>query len=206
MENRKFGYIRVSSRDQNEARQLQSMKEVGISNRDIFIDKQSGKDFNREQYQSLKHHLRAGDILYIHSLDRFGRNKEEILKEWTDITKNIMADIVVLDMPLLDTKKYQDSLGTFISDLVLQILSWLAEEERERIKKRQREGIDAALQSGTRFGRPKAEITDAFIAVYTEWKAERITATEAMKRADMKRTTFYKMVKEYEDQQAEDNE
>jgi DNA invertase Pin-like site-specific DNA recombinase len=140
--------------------------------------------------------------LYIHSLDRFGRNKEEILKEWTDITKNIKADIVVLDMPLLDTTKYQDSLGTFISDLVLQILSWLAEEERERIKKRQREGIDAALENGTRFGRPKAEITEAFITVYTEWKAGRITATEAMKRADMKRTTFYKLVKEYEDQQA----
>ena len=134
MENRKFGYIRVSSRDQNEARQLQSMKEVGISDRDIFIDKQSGKDFNRNQYQSLKHNLREGDVLYIHSLDRFGRNKEEILNEWTDITKNIKADIVVLDMPLLDTTKYQDSLGTFISDLVLQILSWLAEEERERIK------------------------------------------------------------------------
>lgn len=178
------------------------MREVGISNRDIFIDKKSGKDFNREQYQSLKHHLMAGDILYIHSLDRFGRNKEEILKEWTDITKNIKADIVVMDMPLLDTTKYQDSLGTFISDLVLQILSWLAEEERERIRKRQRECIDAALQNGIRFGRPKAEITDAFIMVFTEWKAEHITATEAMKRADMKRTTFYKLVKRYGDQLA----
>ena len=205
MDNRKFGYIRVSSRDQNEARQLQSMKEVGISNRDIFIDKQSGKDFNREQYQSLKHHLRTGDILYIHSLDRFGRNKEEILNEWTDITKNIKADIVVLDMPLLDTTKYQDSLGTFISDLVLQILSWLAEEERERIRKRQREGIDVALKDGVQFGRPKAEVTDTFIAVYKEWKRERITATEAMRRADLKRTTFYKLVKEYEDQQNEAN-
>lgn len=198
MENRKFGYIRVSSRDQNDARQLQSMKVVGISNRDIFIDKQSGRDFNREQYQSLKHHLRAGDILYIHSLDRFGRNKEEILKEWTDITKNIKADIIVLDMPLLDTTKYRDSLGTFISDLVLQILSWLAEEERDRIKKRQKEGIVVALQDGVRFGRPKAEITDAFIEVYTEWKAGLITATEAIKRAEMKRTTFYKLVKQYE--------
>ncbi|PFO05800.1 DNA recombinase [Bacillus sp. AFS076308] len=202
MENRKFGYIRVSSRDQNEARQLQSMKEVGISSRDIFIEKQSGKDFNRESYQSLKHHLRSGDILYIHSLDRFGRNKEEILNEWTDITKNIKADTVVLDMPLLDTTKYQDSLGTFISDLVLQILSWLAEEERERIKKRQREGIDVALKNGVQFGRPKAEITDAFTSVYTEWKSGEITATEAMRRAEMKRTTFYKLVKEYETQQA----
>ncbi len=200
MDNRKFGYIRVSSRDQNEARQMQSMREAGISNRDIFIDKQSGKDFNREQYQSMKHHLRAGDVLYIHSLDRFGRNKEEILNEWTDITRNIKADIVVLDMPLLDTTKYQDSLGTFISDLVLQILSWLAEEERERIKKRQREGIDAALKNGVQFGRPKAEITEAFISVYSEWRAGQITATEGIRRADMKRTTFYKLVKEYEEQ------
>ncbi|MFB7140949.1 recombinase family protein [Gottfriedia sp. NPDC056225] len=202
MDNRKFGYIRVSNRDQNEPRQLQSMKEVGISNRDIFVDKQSGKDFKREQYQSLKHHLRAGDVLYIHSLDCFGRNKEEILKEWMDITKNIKSDIVVLDMPLLDTTNYQDSLGTFISDLVLQILLWLAEEERERIKKRQREGIDVALKNGVQFGRPKAEITDAFIEVYKEWKAERITATEAMRRADMKRTTFYKLIREYETIQA----
>ncbi|MBT2740551.1 recombinase family protein [Bacillus sp. ISL-77] len=202
MENRKFGYIRVSSKDQNEGRQLQSMKKVGISDRDIFIDKQSGKDFKREQYQSLKHHLRAGDVLYIHSLDRFGRNKEEILHEWTDITKNKKADIVVLDMPLLDTTKFQDSLGTFISDLVLQILSWLAEDERERIRKRQREGINVAQKDGIRFGRPKAEITDEFIMVYNEWKEESITATEAMKRADMKRTTFYKLVKEYEEQRA----
>ncbi|WP_342044336.1 recombinase family protein [Bacillus sp. OTU530] len=202
MENRKFGYIRVSAKDQNKARQLQAMKEISISRRDIFIDRQSGKDFNREQYQSLKHHLRVGDVLYIHSLDRFGRNKEEILNEWTDITKNIKADIVVLDMPLLDTTKYQDSLGTFISDLVLQILSWLAEEERERIKKRQREGIDVALKNGIKFGRPKAEISDAFIMVYKEWKAQRITATEAMRRANLKRTTFYKLVKEYEEQLA----
>nr|WP_308161440.1 recombinase family protein [Bacillus sp. ISL-46] len=115
--------------------------------------------------------------MYIHQLNRFGRNKEEIFNECTDITKTINADIVVLDMPLLDTTKYKDSLGTFISDLVLQILSWLAEEERERIKKRQREGIDVALKNGVQFGRPKAEITDAFIEVYKEWKAERITAT-----------------------------
>ncbi|MGG0369799.1 recombinase family protein, partial [Priestia endophytica] len=156
MENRKFGYIRVSSRDQNEGRQLQSMEEAGISPRDIFIDKQSGKNFNREQYQLMKRMIRKGDILYIHSLDRFGRNKEEILQEWNAITKEIEADIVVLDMPLLDTTQYKDSLGTFIADLVLQILSWMAEEERDRIRKRQREGIDAALKGGVSFGRPKA--------------------------------------------------
>ncbi|TDY38980.1 DNA invertase Pin-like site-specific DNA recombinase [Alicyclobacillus sacchari] len=198
MENRKYGYIRVSGKDQNEQRQLDAMKALGISDRDIFIDKQSGKDFNREQYQLMKRCLRRGDVLYIHSLDRFGRNKEEILNEWQDITKNIGADIIVLDMPLLNTTKYRDSLGNFISDLVLQILSWLAEEERERIRKRQREGIDSALNRGTRFGRPRAEITDKFQTAYSEWKAGNITATAAMAQAGMKRTTFYKLVKEHE--------
>ena len=156
MDVRKFGYVRVSSKDQNEGRQIEAMKEKGIEERDIFVDKQSGKDFNREQYQLLKRILRKGDILYIHSLDRFGRNKEKILEEWNDITKNIQADIVVLDMPLLDTTQYKDSLGTFIADLVLQILSWMAEEERDRIRKRQREGIDLALKNGTSFWSAKS--------------------------------------------------
>src|SRR6476660_10439654 len=138
------------------------MKEKGIDERDIFVDKQSGKDFHRDQYQLLKRILRKGDVLYIHSLDRFGRNKEKILQEWNDITKNIQADIVVVDMPLLDTTQFKDSLGTFIADLVLQILSWMAEEERDRIRKRQREGIDLALQMGVTFGRPKAKITEEF--------------------------------------------
>jgi DNA invertase Pin-like site-specific DNA recombinase len=198
MENRRFGYIRVSSRDQNEGRQLQSMQEVGISSRNIFIDKQSGKNFNREQYQLLKRMIRKGDILYIHSLDRFGRNKEEILQEWNAITKEIEADIVVLDMPLLDTTQYKDSLGTFIADLVLQILSWMAQEERDRIRKHQREGIDAALNKGISFGRPKAQINQKFIEVYNQWKQKEITAVQAMKEANVKKTTFYKLVKQYE--------
>lgn len=198
MEIRKFGYIRVSSKDQNESRQLESMKKVGIDPRDIFIDKQSGKNFDRAQYQLLKRIIRKGDILYIHSLDRFGRNKEEILHEWNDITKNIEADIVVLDMPLLDTTQFKDSLGTFIADLVLQILSWMAQEERERIRKRQREGIDIALQKGIAFGRPKAQVTEKFKEVYTRWKAGEITAVKAMQEAGIKKTTFYKLVKEYE--------
>ena len=198
MENRKFGYIRVSSRDQNEGRQLQLMQEVGISPRDIFIDKQSGKNFNREQYQLLKRMIRKGDILYIHSLDRFGRNKEEILEEWNAITKEIEADIVVLDMPLLDTTQYKDSLGTFIADLVLQILSWMAQEERDRIRKRQREGIDAALNKGVSFGRPKAQVNKEFIEVYNRWKQKEITAVQAMKEANVKKTTFYKLVKQHE--------
>ncbi|WP_047152495.1 recombinase family protein [Aneurinibacillus tyrosinisolvens] len=202
MESRKFGYIRVSSKDQNEGRQLEAMKEAGIHERDFFIDKQSGKDFQREQYQLLKRMMRPGDILYIHSLDRFGRNKEEILQEWNDITKSIKADIVVLDMPLLDTTQFKDSLGTFIADLVLQILSWMAQEERERIRKRQREGIDVALDNGVKFGRPNAKLTKEFIEAYAQWKAGEITAVAAMQQAGVKKTTFYKLVKEYEKEKA----
>ncbi|MEB4858354.1 recombinase family protein [Priestia megaterium] len=174
------------------------MQEVGISPRDIFIDKQSGKNFNREQYQLLKRMIRKGDILYIHSLDRFGRNKEEILQEWNAITKEIEADIVVLDMPLLDTTQYKDSLGTFIADLVLQILSWIAQEERDRIRKRQREGIDAALIKGVSFGRPKAQVSEEFIEAYNRWKRKEITAVKAMKETNLKKTTFYKLIKQYE--------
>ena len=198
MDVRKFGYIRVSSKDQNEGRQFEAMKENGIDERDIFMDKQSGKDFNRAQYQLLKRIIRKGDVLYIHSLDRFGRNKEEILQEWNDITKNIQADIVVLDMPLLDTTQFKDSLGTFIADLVLQILSWMAEEERDRIRKRQREGIDVALQNGVAFGRPKVQVTEEFKEVYDRWKSEEITAVKGMEELGVKKTTFYKLVKEYE--------
>ncbi|MCY9165732.1 recombinase family protein [Bacillus atrophaeus] len=162
------------------------------------MDKQSGKDFKRNDYQLMKRSLREGDVLYIHSLDRFGRNKDDILNEWQEITKSIKADIVVLDMPLLDTTKYKDSMGSFISDLVLQILSWMAQEERERIRKRQREGIDVALKKGVQFGRPKAEPTDKFYQAYGKWKAGEITATAAIDEAGMKRTTFYKLVKQVE--------
>jgi DNA invertase Pin-like site-specific DNA recombinase len=195
---RRFGYIRVSSKDQNEGRQLASMNDLEIDDRDIFIDKQSGSNFHREQYQLLKRILRQGDILYIHSLDRFGRNKEDILNEWNDITKNIQADIVVLDMPLLDTTQYKDSLGTFIADLVLQILSWMAEEERTRIRKRQREGIDNALQLGVAFGRPKVQLPQNFNEVYSCWRAGEMTAVQAMRKLHLKKTTFYKFVKKYE--------
>ncbi|SMQ86738.1 Site-specific DNA recombinase [Bacillus sp. OV166] len=198
MDVRKFGYIRVSSKDQNELRQLEAMKEKGINERDIFMDKQSRKDFKRAQYQLLKRIIRKRDVLYIHSLDRFGRNKEEILQEWNDITKNIQADIVVLDMPLLDTTQFKDSLGTFIADLVLQILSWMAEDERNRIRKRQREGIEVALKNGVVFGRPKSVITEEFKQVYHRWKTGEITAVQAMQEIGIKKTTFYKLVKEYE--------
>ena len=198
MEHRKFGYIRVSSKDQNEGRQLEAMKKMGINGRDIYLDKQSGKNFERTNYQLLKRVIRKGDILYIHSLDRFGRNKEEILQEWNDLTKNIEADIVVLDMPLLDTTQYKDSMGTFIADLVLQILSWMAEEERERIRKRQREGIDLALQNGIQFGRPAVFVSEEFKEVYRKWKSGELTAVEAMQEAGVKKTSFYKLVKDLE--------
>jgi len=163
------------------------------------MDKQSGKDFECVQYQLLKRIIRKRDILYIHSLDRFGRNKEEIFHEWNDLTKNIEADIIVLDMPLLDTTQYKDSLGTFIADLVLQILSWMAEEERERIRKRQREGIDVALKNGVAFGRPKVQVTEEFKEVYHRWKAGEMTAVKAMQEVGLKKTTFYKFVREYEE-------
>ncbi|MFS0688968.1 recombinase family protein [Sporosarcina sp. 179-K 8C2 HS] len=198
MESRKFGYVRVSAKDQNENRQVESMLEIGIENRDIFIDKQSGKNFDRDNYQLMKRMMRKGDTLYIHSLDRFGRNKEYILNEWRELTKDIGADIVVLDMPLLDTTKHKDSIGTFISDLILQVLSWIAEDERERIRKRQREGIDSAFARGVKFGRPSVEITEEFIQAYEKWKVGEITAVKAMEEAEMKKTTFYKLVKMYE--------
>ena len=202
MEHRKFGYIRVSSKDQNEGRQLEAMKKLDINERDIYLDKQSGKNFERENYQLLKRIIRKGDILYIHSLDRFGRNKEEILQEWNDLTKNVEADIVVMDMPLLDTTQYKDSMGTFIADLVLQILSWMAEEERERIRKRQREGIDLAFKKGVQFGRPKVHVTEEFKEVYGKWKSGELTAVKAMQEAGVKKTSFYKLVKALEEETA----
>lgn len=195
---KKFGYVRVSSKDQNEGRQLESLQGVGIDERDIFMDKQSGKDFDRPQYQLLKRSLREGDILYIHSLDRLGRNKEGILNEWNDITKNIKADIVVLDMPLLDTTKDKDRMGSFVSDLVLQILSWIAEDERERIRKRQQEGIATAKKQGVHLGRPKTAITDEFIQVYDQWKKGEIKGVQAMEQLGLTKSTFYRLVKEYE--------
>ncbi|WP_019156897.1 recombinase family protein [Robertmurraya massiliosenegalensis] len=198
MNGKKFGYIRVSSKDQNESRQIDSLLNIGIDERDIFIDKLSGKNFERPQYQLMKRMVRQGDILYIHSLDRFGRNKDEVLNEWKELTKDMGVDIVVLDMPLLDTTTHKDSLGTLIADLVLQILSWMAEEEREKIRTRQREGIDSALKKGVQFGRPKVPVPNNFVEVYSEWKQGEITATAAMKRLGLKRNTFYKLAKEYE--------
>ena len=157
MSSKIFGYARVSSKEQNEERQLNAFKEFGIDERDIYVDKQSGKDFNRDNYLVLKHILRENDLLVIKSIDRLGRNYNMIIEEWKDITQNIKADIVVIDMPLLDTRNNKDLLGTFISDLILQILSYVAEQERTFIKQRQKEGIENALNKGVKFGRPKIE-------------------------------------------------
>ncbi|MCK1998324.1 recombinase family protein [Psychrobacillus psychrodurans] len=205
MEQRKFGYGRVSSKEQNEARQIDSLQSIGVSQRDLYVDKASGKDFDREQYQIMKRAMREGDVLYVHSLDRLGRNKDDILAEWQEITKVIKADIVVLDMPLLDTTKHKDSVGTFVADLVLQVLSWIAQDERERIGKRQREGIDAAKRRGQHLGRPKKSydtMTDveqaSFISEYTRWKAEEQTAVQTFNALGLTKSTFYKIVREYE--------
>ena len=194
-----FFYGRVSSKDQNEARQLEVAKELKIKDKNIYIDKASGKDFNRKEYLQLKRILREDDILYILSLDRLGRNYDEIKKEWEELTQEIKCDIVVIDLPLLDTTKQPKDLnGKFISDLVLQILSYVAQTERENIRKRQRQGIDIALKEKRPYGRPKQEIDKSFVDVYLKWKAGEITAKKAMQFLDMKPNTFYRRVKEYE--------
>ena len=198
MKNKIFGYARVSSKEQNVERQLVAFKEYGIEERDIYIDKQSGKDFNREQYNTLKHILRENDLLVIKSIDRLGRNYEMIVNEWKDITKNIKADIVVIDMPLLDTRKNKDLLGTFISDLVLQVLGYVAEQERTFIKQRQKEGISVAKNNGVKFGRPKIEKPLNFDEVVVKWKNKEIKTKEAMKLLGLKSNTFYNMIKLYD--------
>lgn len=197
MKNKIFGYARVSSKEQNEERQIVAFKDYGIDERDIYIDKQSGKDFDREQYNILKHILRGNDILVIKSIDRLGRNYNMIIDEWKDITKNIKADIVVIDMPLLDTTKNKDLLGTFISDLILQILSYVAEQERTFIKQRQKEGISTAMNKGIKFGRPTIEKPQNYDIVVSKWKNKEIRTKEAIEQLGLKPSTFYNMVNKY---------
>lgn len=196
MSSRIYGYVRTSSKTQNEIRQIKALIEHGVDERFIFIDKQSGKDFNREQYQVLKNALRENDLLIIQSIDRLGRNYNMIIDEWRDITQNIKADIFVIDMPLLDTRNNKDLLGTFISDLVLQILSYVANQERDYINKRQKEGIEIALNKGVKFGRPKIEKPQQFDTVVFKWKNKEIKTKEAMEILGLKPNTFYNMVKE----------
>lgn len=193
-----YGYIRVSSRDQNEDRQLFAMHSKGIVNADIYMDKQSGKDFERPQYKKLVKKLQPGDLLYIQSIDRLGRNYEEVQNQWRILTKEKNIDICVIDMPLLDTRQGKDLLGTFIADLVLQILSFVAQNEREYIRKRQAEGIAAAKAKGIRFGRIPKPLPENFHAVYQSWKSGELSGTAAAKACGMPLSTFRYRAEIYE--------
>lgn len=185
-----YGYIRVSTREQNEDRQLIALREVGVSDKFIFMDKQSGKDFNRPKYKQLLRKLKKDDLLYIKSIDRLGRNYEEILQQWRLLTKDKDVDIVVLDMSLLDTRRGKDLMGTFLSDIVLQVLSFVAENERTNIRQRQAEGIAAAKARGVKFGRPPKPLPVNFHEAYQRWKSGEITGTAAAKLCGMPLATF----------------
>ena len=192
----KYGYIRVSTREQNEDRQRLAMDQLDIPPRNIFADKQSGKDFDRPQYQRLVRKLRRDDLLYLHSIDRLGRNYREILDQWRLLTKEKGVDIVVLDMPLLDTRRGKDLMGTFIADLVLQILSFVAQNEREFIRKRQAEGIAAARARGVRFGRPRKPCPPQFELVRDSYEAGDITRSQAAKCLGVCVGTFDRWMRE----------
>ncbi|MDH4620172.1 recombinase family protein [Brevibacillus sp. AY1] len=199
----KLGYARVSAKDQNPERQIKKMRELGIEERYIFVDKQSGKDFNRPQYQAMRLIIREGDLLYLDALDRLGRDYDGIIREWKYITRELNADIVVLENEtLFDSRKFRSmgDLGKLMEDQFLSLLSYVAEQERKKNKQRQAEGIEVAKNNGVRFGRRKYEITSDFIQVYDEWRSGSITATEGMKRLELKPNTFYRRVKEYENQ------
>ena len=193
-----YGYIRVSTRDQNEDRQLIALRELKIPEKNIFMDKQSGKDFNRPQYKRLVRKLKKDDLLYIKSIDRLGRNYAEILEQWRLLTQTKGADIVVLDMPLLDTRRGKDLMGTFLSDIVLQVLSFVAENERINIRQRQAEGIAAAKARGIRFGRPPKPLPENFHQIYQQWKNGKITGTAAAKLCGMPLSTFRYRAEVYE--------
>ena len=195
-----YGYIRVSSKDQKEDRQQIALKEVGVERLNIYVDKQSGKNFNRPQYKKMLRKLKKDDLLYIKSIDRLGRNYEEILQQWRILTKEKGVDIVVLDMPLLDTRRGKDLMGTFLSDIVLQVLSFVAENERTNIKQRQADGIAAAKARGVRFGRPPQPLPTNFHEVYKKWRKNEITGTEAAKMCNMPLSTFRYRVKKFQNQ------
>lgn len=185
-----YGYIQVSTKEQNEGRQLAALEPFGIPAGNLYMDKLSGKDFNRPRWRALMRKLKKDDVLYVKSIDRLGRNYEEILEEWRHITKEKRADIVVIDMPLLDTRRGKDLMGTFIADLVLQVLSFVAQTEREFIRQRQAEGIAAARARGVKFGRHRNPLPDNFFAVYGEWMRGGITGRKAAKMLGMPFTSF----------------
>jgi DNA invertase Pin-like site-specific DNA recombinase len=212
MEKRIYGYVRVSDKDQNEQRQIQALLEFGVQSDLIFKDKQSGKDFNRPDYILLTQKvLHEGDLLVVLSIDRLGRNYTEIMEQWRYITQTIRADIKVLDMPLLDTTQASNTLDSrFVADLVLQILSYVAQKERESIKKRQQQGIDVmpiidgkkvSSKTGKPIGRPQAEYPEKWQEVYTQWKTGNITAVTAFQSLELTKNTFYNLVKRYESKQ-----
>ncbi|RGM79360.1 recombinase family protein [Butyricicoccus sp. OM06-6AC] len=193
-----YAYVRVSTREQNEDRQLIAMNELQVPKKNIFIDKQSGKDFERPRYKKLIKRLKKDDLLYIKSIDRLGRNYNEIQEQWRILTKEKAVDIVVLDMPLLDTRRGKDLMGTFLSDIVLQVLSFVAENERVNIRQRQAEGIAAAKARGVRFGRLPKPLPPNFHAVYQRWKHGEITGTAAAKECEMPLSTFRYRAKIYQ--------
>ena len=186
-----YGYIRVSSSDQNEERQRIALRNAGVPERRVYLDKQSGKDFDRPQYRRLVRKLKPGDLLYILSIDRLGRNYKEIQRQWQILTQKIGVDICVLDMPLLDTRRGKDLMGTFIADLVLQILSFVAENERESIRRRQAEGIAAAKARGVKFGRPPRPTPPEFYILHRAWRGREITLKQAAQACGMPPSTFY---------------
>ena len=196
MEGKVYGYVRVSTRNQREDRQLVALREYGVASGRIVVEKQSGKDFDRLGYQKLLRRLHTGDTLVIQSLDRLGRSYAEIQEQWRVITKERGVAVVVLDMPLLNTREHTELVGQLISDLVLQLLSFVAQTERESIRERQREGIDAAKARGVRFGRPRAELPEGFEDTVAAWRRGEYTAQEAARRLGISRGTFFNRVRE----------
>ena len=193
-----FGYVRVSSKDQNEGRQVITMREMQIPEENNFIGKQSGKDFNRPQYKKLLRKVKPDDLIYIISIDHLGRNYAEILEQWKVITKDKRVDLYVMDMPILDTRREKNLLGNFISDLVLVLLSYVAENERMNIRQRQAEGIAAAKARGVHFGRRPNPLPENFYEVYQLWKMKKISVSEAAKQCGMPQTTFFERARAYE--------
>lgn len=194
-EKRIFGYVRVSTAEQNEERQLAAMQKCGVPKERLYIDKVSGKNFNRPQYMKLVSQLRFGDVLFVLSIDRLGRNYAEILQEWRNLTKQIGADICVIDMPLLDTRYGKDLLGTFIADLTLQILAFVSESEWRNIKSRQKQGIAAAKARGVVFGRPKLTLPNDFTSLVAEWKEKRLSLQELLEKCNMSKSTLYRRLR-----------
>lgn len=193
-----YGYIRVSSKDQNEDRQRIALHEMGVPETNIYIDKQSGKDFKRPAYKRMVRKLKSDDLLYIKSIDRLGRNYEEIQNQWHILTKEKGVDIYVIDMPLLDTRRGKDLVGTFLSDIVLQVLSFVAENERTNIRQRQAEGIAAAKARGVKFGRPELPYPDNFRKVHHDWRKKKITLKQAAEACGMPIGTFYGKARKFE--------